>query len=143
MSYWDAQRFFSDTPDPSEFQNRGLYFRGPIPRAALEKMIYWLRRWPGTSKYANISFLQTGGQANAVPARATAFVHRDNDWYMVWYLKWKREDIGQAYQNFMDPSLTDFLHQYYAVNLRRLEWVKAAVDPHRVFNFPQAIPPAR
>ncbi|HTW04421.1 MAG TPA: FAD-binding oxidoreductase [Streptosporangiaceae bacterium] len=166
MSYWDAQRFFSDTPDPSEFQNRGLYFRGPIPRAALEKMIYWLRRWPGTSKYANISFLQTGGQANAVPARATAFVHRDNDWYMVWYLKWKREDsrslvranlawlnafynaiapyaIGQAYQNFMDPSLTDFLHQYYAVNLRRLERVKAAVDPHRVFNFPQAIPPAR
>jgi FAD/FMN-containing dehydrogenase len=103
---------------------------------------------------------------NAVPARATAFVHRDNDWYMVWYLKWKREDsrslvranlawldafynaiapyaIGQAYQNFVDPSLTDFLHQYYAVNLRRLERIKAAVDPHQVFNFPQAIPPAR
>jgi FAD/FMN-containing dehydrogenase len=164
-SYWDAQRFFSDSPEPSEFQNRGLYFRGPIPRVALEKMVYWLRRWPGTSKYANISFLQTGGQANAVPARATAFVHRDNDWYMVWYLKWKKQDssslvranlawldafynaiapyaIGQAYQNFMDPSLTDFLRQYYGRNLPRLERVKAAVDPHRVFNFPQAIPPA-
>ena len=90
--------------------------------------------------------------------------HRDNDWYMIWYLKWNEKDsaetvdenlawlgafydamrpftIPQAYQNFVDPSLTDYLQQYYAANLPRLERIKAAVDPTRVFNFPQAIPP--
>ncbi len=166
LGYWDAQEnFFSDTPKPTEFQNRSLYFFGPVRPEAIETALYWLRRWPGTSIYANLSFLQTGGQASTVPADATAFVHRDNNWFMLWYLKWSGSDsvdsveanlawlgefydaispyaIPQAYQNFPDPSLTDFLQQYYATNLRRLEKIKAAVDPHRVFNFPQAIPPA-
>lgn len=164
MSYWEAQAFFSDVQESTKFQNRGFYFRGPIRQEAINTMIYWLRRWPGTSIYARVSFLQTGGQANAVPSDATAFVHRDNDWYMLWYLKWSNEDsaetvdanlawlddfydavspyaIPEAYQNFLDPSLTNALHQYYASNLPRLKRIKAAVDPNRVFNFPQGIPP--
>lgn len=165
LGYWDAQEnFFADIEEPTEFQNRGLYFRGPISQEAIDAMLYWLRRWPGTSIYARISFLQTGGQANAVRSDATAFVHRDNDWYMLWYLKWSEKDsvktvsanlawlsafynavspyaIAEAYQNFTDPSLTDFLRQYYGSNLARLKRIKAAVDPERVFNFPQAIPP--
>jgi hypothetical protein len=83
---------------------------------------------------------------------------------MIWYLKWNEEDsaqtvdenlawlsafydamrpftIPQAYQNFVDPSLTEYLQQYYATNLPRLERIKGVVDPTRVFNFPQAIPP--
>lgn len=51
--------------------------------------------------------------------------------------------LRQAYQNFTDPSLKDYLHQYYGTNLPRLERVKCAVDPARVFSFPQAIPPAQ
>jgi FAD/FMN-containing dehydrogenase len=164
MSYWDAQAFFSDVEKPTEFQNRSLYFCGPISEGAIATALYWLRRWPGTDLYARLSFLRTGGKANTVPSDATAFVHRDNDWYMLWYLKWSEKDsaetvgqnlawlgafydamrpftIPQAYQNFVDPSLTDYLQQYYATNLPRLERIKAAVDPTRVFNFPQAIPP--
>jgi FAD/FMN-containing dehydrogenase len=38
-------------------------------------------------------------------------------------------------------TAADYLQQYYATNLPRLERIKAAVDPTRVFNFPQAIPP--
>lgn len=166
LSYWDAQEnFFADVEEPTDFQNRGFYFRRPISQDAIDTMLYWLRRWPGTSIYARLSFLQTGGQANAVPSAATAFVHRDNDWYMLWYLKWSSKDssetvnanlawlsdfydamspyaIAETYQNFPDPSLKDFLHQYYGSNLPRLERIKAKVDPKRVFNFPQAIPPA-
>jgi FAD/FMN-containing dehydrogenase len=165
MSYWDAQESFSDVEPPTEFQNRAFYFHGPVSEGAISTIIYWLRRWPGTSVWARLSFLRTGGKANTVPSDATAFVHRDNDWYMIWYLKWSEEDsaetvagnlawlgafydamrpftIPQAYQNFVDPSLTDYLQQYYATNLPRLERVKAAVDPTRVFNFPQAIPPS-
>ncbi len=55
-------------------------------------MLYRPRRWPGTSVYARVSFLRGRGQANAVPPDATAFVHRDNEWYMIWYLKWGRKD---------------------------------------------------
>ena len=164
MGYWQAQKFFSDVEDPTEFQNRGFYFCGPISHGAIHTMLYWLRRWPGTSVYARVSFLRTGGRANAVPPHATAFVHRDNEWYMLWYLKWGEEDskavvaenlawlsafydsiapyaLPQTYQNFTDPSLKDYLLQYYGSNLPRLERVKSAVDPARVFNFPQAIPP--
>ena len=167
LGYWDAQKnFFSDTQAPTEFQNRAFYFRGPISHEAIGTIFHWLRRWPGTSKYCNISFLQTGDKANSVPANATAFVHRDNDWYMLWYLKWSREDsrarvqanlawlsafydamrpftIPQAYQNFMDPSLTDYLQQYYASNVPRLVRIKTAVDPREVFRFPQGIPARR
>jgi FAD/FMN-containing dehydrogenase len=83
---------------------------------------------------------------------------------MLWYLKWGEEDskalvaenlawlsafydsiapyaLPQTYQNFTDPSLTDYLLQYYGSNLPRLERIKSAVDPTQVFNFPQAIPP--
>jgi len=164
MSYWDAQESFSDVAPPIEFQNRAFYFRGPVSDGAISTILYWMRRWPGTSVWARLSFLRTGGKANTVPSGATAFVHRDNDWYMIWYLKWSEQDsaetvaenlawlsafydamrpftIPQAYQNFVDPSLTDYLQQYYATNLPRLERIKAAVDPTRVFNFPQAIPP--
>lgn len=166
MSYWDAQEnFFADIEEPAEFQNRGLYFRGPLGDEAIATLLHWLRRWPGTSIYARVSFLQTGDKANAVPASATAFVHRDNDWYMVWYLKWSSKDsartvsenlawlsafydamapyaLPEAYQNFVDPSLRDYLSQYYRRNLPRLQRIKGVVDPRRVFNFPQAIPPS-
>ena len=165
MSYWDAQESFSDVEPPTKFQNRAFYFHGPVSEDAIGAILYWLRRWPGTSVWARLSFLRTGGKANTVPSDATAFVHRDNDWYMIWYLKWNEEDsaetvaenlawlgafydamrpftIPQAYQNFVDPSLTDYLEQYYATNVPRLRRIKAAVDPTRVFNFPQAIPPS-
>ena len=111
-----------------------------------------------------VSLLRTGGRANAVPPQATAFVHRDNEWYMLWYLKWDKKDskslvaenlawltafydsirpyaLPHTYQNFTDPSLRDYLFQYYGRNLPRLTRVKSAADPARVFNFPQAIPP--
>ena len=83
---------------------------------------------------------------------------------MLWYLKWSRADsptlvnanlawlnafydavapfaLREAYQNFADPSLPDYLQQYYGSNLPRLMAIKAAVDPTGVFRFPQGIPP--
>jgi Berberine and berberine like len=166
ISYWDAQlNVFSDTPSASDLQNRTLYFRGPISPAACAVILKWLRQWPGTSIYANVSFLRTGGQANEVPSDATAFVHRNNDWFLVFYLKWDTNTdseetinanlawlsafydelaqfgIGEAYQNFLDPSLTDYLRQYYGSNLGQLRMIKCAVDPMGVFRFPQGIPP--
>ena len=165
MDYWCTQEtIFSDSPSPSDLQNCTIYFRGPISPAACAVVLKWLRQWPGTPMYANLSFLRTGGQANETTADATAFVHRDNDWLAVFYLKWHANadsagsihanlawlngfyselaqfGIGEAYQNFLDPSLSDFLQQYYGSNLRRLQLIKDAVDPMGVFQFPQGIP---
>lgn len=39
-------------------------------------------------------------------------------------------------------TLTVYLDSYYLTNLPKLQSVKADVDPHCVFTYPQAIPPA-
>jgi FAD/FMN-containing dehydrogenase len=46
---------------------------------------------------------------------------------------------GQAYQNYVDPTLPNWRQAYYGANFSRLAQVKASYDPHRVFTFPQAI----
>jgi FAD/FMN-containing dehydrogenase len=49
---------------------------------------------------------------------------------------------GGAYQNFIDPSLTDWKIAYHGANLEKLEAIKKRVDPTGVFTFPEAIPPS-
>jgi len=47
---------------------------------------------------------------------------------------------GGAYQNFIDPSLTDWKRAYHGSNLAKLEAIKKRVDPGGVFTFREAIP---
>jgi FAD/FMN-containing dehydrogenase len=96
-----------------------------------------------------------GGAINRVAPGATAFVHRDA-LYSIQYLAygptgpgaaWVRAARaalaphvnGEAYQNYIDPDLAGWRRAYYGSNLARLRAVKAAVDPDRVLDFPQAI----
>jgi FAD/FMN-containing dehydrogenase len=46
---------------------------------------------------------------------------------------------GQAYQNYIDPSLRNWQQAYYGQNYSRLKAIRKRVDPHHYFNFPQAI----
>jgi FAD/FMN-containing dehydrogenase len=115
---------------------------------------------PGAS--GGIAFDALGGAINRVAPGATAFVHRtalfdaqytttwpvgsasaevarQHAWQQSFWQSMRPYASGQAYQNYIDPNLANWRQAYYGANYTRLTQVKAAYDPHRVFNFPQAV----
>jgi FAD/FMN-containing dehydrogenase len=106
-----------------------------------------------------------GGAVNRPSPDETAFVHRDGR-FVIQYdafwpvdasrsvvdasIAWNRDYraamgpyvSGQAYQNYIDPSLAGWEQAYYGANLARLREIKRRVDPGGVFRFAQSIPPA-
>lgn len=164
IEYWDGQDFLHEDPSPTYYQERSSYIPDQFPVQSLAQGFDFLRRAPNTGGTCDLRFFQTGGAINEVAADATAFVHRDNHWLMVVGLYWDvatnrnaallrgahdwqdrfygamlpATDHG-AYQNFPDPSLGDWRQAYYRGNFAKLQTVKRAVDPDRVFNFAQAI----
>jgi hypothetical protein len=51
----------------------------------------------------------------------------------------RRYVSGYAYQNYIDPELSDWRHAYYGSNYARLVHVQRRVDPDHHFRFPQAV----
>ncbi len=61
------------------------------------------------------------------------------DWLRhVWH-ETRGHGSGGVYPNFPDPALEGALTAYHRENLPRLQQVKAAYDPDRVFRFPQSL----
>jgi FAD/FMN-containing dehydrogenase len=109
-----------------------------------------------------IAFDALGGAVNRVAPGATAYVHRNalfqaqyttgwtvgaasagvarqHAWQRSFWQSMRPYASGQAYQNYVDPGLTNWRQAYYGANYTRLTQVKAAYDPDRVFTFPQAV----
>jgi FAD/FMN-containing dehydrogenase len=109
-----------------------------------------------------IAFDELGGAVNRVAPGATAYVHRNalfqaqyttgwtvgaasagvarqHAWQRSFWQSMRPYASGQAYQNYVDPDLTNWRQAYYGANYTRLTQVKAAYDPDRVFTFPQAV----
>jgi FAD/FMN-containing dehydrogenase len=109
-----------------------------------------------------VAFDALGGAVNRVAPTATAFVHRNalfgaqyttgwsngagpggigrqHAWLRAFWTSMRPYASGQAYQNYIDPDLTNWRQAYYAQNLPRLQKIKKIYDPTRLFNFPQAI----
>ncbi|MHB8690591.1 MAG: FAD-binding oxidoreductase [Solirubrobacteraceae bacterium] len=130
------------------FNAKSDYVSRPMPAAARAALIGAVAT-PGAGA---VLFDCYGGALNRVASDATAFVHREQLFCMQYYgdgpsaawigRAWRamRPYVsGQAYQNYIDPSLTGWEKAYYGRNLKRLEQIRKQVDPHHYFNFPQAI----
>jgi hypothetical protein len=109
-----------------------------------------------------LAFDAYGGAINQLDSDQTAFVHRDKfagiqatySWSIYTptsvvaageeWLTWLGTNVFNpqtgAYQNYIDPTLSDWQSAYYGSNLNRLVKVKAKYDSHNVFSFAQSIP---
>ncbi len=100
-----------------------------------------------------------GGAINRVDPLATSFVHRrsrmlaqyiaawrpgttgstQQAWLKTTHASMRRHASGAAYQNYIDPTLTDWRKAYYGPAADRLTRLKKQYDPDRLFDFPQAL----
>jgi hypothetical protein len=109
-----------------------------------------------------LAFDSYGGVINQVAPSATAFVHRNKlcgiQANYTWSAGTSVTDVQAgatwlatqaaavlppsqgAYQNYIDPTLTDWQSAYYGSNLAKLISVKRKYDPDDLFHFAQSIP---
>lgn len=165
LSYWAGKDYLRHETSGGGFAVRTRLSPGPLPADALETLLWWIRRWPGSRNVdgAGVGLFAWGGAINAVPATDTAFVHRDSLFLVSMDTSWTEDDApGQvdanlrwltgmyeamgehlpdsAYQNFTDPDLPDWRTAYYGRNFPRLVDIKRRHDPDNLFRFDQSIP---
>ncbi|WP_225833854.1 FAD-binding oxidoreductase [Streptomyces sp. NK08204] len=107
----------------------------------------------------SVAFTALGGAVNRVGPTATAFVHRRSRMLAQYIASWgagasggtaqswltsARDAMrpyasGAAYQNYTDPTLTNWRKAYYGDAVNRLGQVKKRYDPERFFSYPQGL----
>jgi FAD/FMN-containing dehydrogenase len=140
------------------------FFSRPVPAAGLAAMVAGVeaRGRIGGGGEGGISMDALGGAVNRVAPGATAFVHRDSLFLAQLTSTWSagaepapvmaqqrwltgfRDTLapyanGEAYQNYIDPTRSDWQRAYYGANYDRLARVKAALDPGSLFRLPQGV----
>jgi len=145
------------------------FFHRPLDASGINTMLSGIEKIPsiaGTSGGAGTIALDAcGGAMNNLKPGHTAFCHRDalyvaqystvwtspgtsggvanqHAWLRSYYNSMHPHANGQAYQNYIDPDLTDWETAYYGGNYSRLTTIKASYDPTNLFSFPQSIRPA-
>ena len=130
------------------FNAKSDYVAKPLPSAGQAAMVAATES-PGAGALLCDSY---GGAVNRVSPTATAFAHRKQlfciqyygqgasaSWIDQAWTKMQPYVSGQAYQNYIDPTLKGWQQAYYGENLGRLKATRRRVDPDHYFNFPQAI----
>jgi FAD/FMN-containing dehydrogenase len=141
--------------DPRELPERALrirseFFSHAMSHRTLTALLTQLDD-PGTVGRRRLTFTAMGGAYNRVAEDATAYAHRrerfllehiadaTDPWVDRSWAAAHADGSGHVYPNFPDPALEDWALGYHAGNYSRLAEVKNAYDPHRLFDFPQAI----
>ncbi|NEC07355.1 FAD-binding oxidoreductase [Streptomyces sp. SID7909] len=141
----------------SDFYDRSLPPAGVS--ALLEAVLAFTRLAPGQGGGGSVALTALGGAVNRVDPQATAFVHRRSrmlaQYIGAWrpgapgtaQQKWLKEThaamrpyaSGAAYQNYTDPSLTNWRSAYYGSGAARLAQVKKRYDPEGLFTYAQGV----
>lgn len=150
-------------PPDAPFAAKSSYALRPLSRRGIATLTSWIERRQRQSSTGSGAILldSYGGAINAVPADATAFVHRNAlfscqylaywgaaagaqaaslGWIRGFYRAMRPFLSGFAYQNYIDRDLTTWRTAYYGSNYARLVDVKTTYDPDDLFRFPQSIP---
>ncbi|MBM7773142.1 FAD/FMN-containing dehydrogenase [Actinokineospora baliensis] len=150
-------------PRQQYIHHRSRMFGSPWPRSGVEDALTAFDANRRAGQYRWLGMLALGGNANAVSADSTAYVHRDASFFSVYSVglnvpepnaeeraaatAWvdhgfaaiDPHSTGRTYLNYPDTALSDWRGAYYGSNYRRLARVKRHYDPHGLFRFPHAI----
>lgn len=141
---------FADPRDPPATRTRSEFFAQALSDATIASLLAPLGE-PRAGGRRQLAFTAMGGAYNRVAEDATAFAHRGerfllehiaepaDPWVDRSWVTAHADGSGRVYPNFPDLALDDWATAYHAGNHRRLAAVKNAYDPHRFFDFPQAI----
>ncbi|WP_406094371.1 FAD-binding oxidoreductase [Streptomyces sp. NBC_01013] len=141
----------------SDFYNRSLPPAGV--QALLDRTEAFTRIGTDQGGGGSVALTALGGAVNRVDPQATAFVHRGSRMLAQYIGAWRpgtagtdqqkwlkdthsalrRYASGAAYQNYTDPSLTDWRQAYYGPAATRLGEVKKQYDPEGFFTYPQSL----
>jgi FAD/FMN-containing dehydrogenase len=164
---WTGQNPDAAIPRQHFMVDRSVLMDEAIPDTGIGEVLAAFERDPRPGQVRLLSFFALGGQVNRIPRRASAYVHRDAQFYLACWVGLDRDlpdegdrhaaqtwaddgfavidrySGGEAYQNFIDPALAGWQKAYYAENYARLADVKREYDPHGFFRFAQSIAPNR
>jgi FAD/FMN-containing dehydrogenase len=149
----------------SSFAARSNFLLSPLSDNGVSAAVAAVtaRREIGVAGSGGLAFTLTGGTINDVAPAATAFVHRNTRFLLEYNAGWPSGSPAsvvsanrswlnetwvtmqpyvseQAYQNYIDPELTDWSTAYYGSNYPRLVEIKSRYDPDNFFHFAQSIP---
>ncbi|MFD3932729.1 FAD-dependent oxidoreductase [Streptomyces sp. NPDC058614] len=136
---------------------RSDFFDRSISSAGIQALMKQLSTVRGGS--GSIALTALGGAVNRVSPTSTAFVHRRSRMLAQYIAAWQAGTSGTAaqswlttahkamspyasgaaYQNYTDPTLTNWRKAYYGDAAPRLTALKKQYDPNRFFDFPQAL----
>ncbi len=162
---------FANSAQQENFFSKSMATTALTPAALQAVCAYWTNQARSNSRQWYIIIDMFGGKNAYIPtidAEASSFAHRDklflyelydrvgfgsypangfsflNGWADA-FTKNLNESQWGMYINYADPTMTrDYAQQvYYRGSLPRLQKIKAAVDPKQVFDYPQAIVPAK
>lgn len=136
---------------------RSDFFDRSLSSAGIQTLLKQITSVQGGA--GSIALTALGGAVNRVSPTATAFVHRRSRMLAQYIVSWRAGTTGStaqswlntahramgpyasgaAYQNYADPTLTNWRKAYYGDALPRLTQLKKQYDPTGFFTYPQAL----
>ncbi|MGX4690819.1 FAD-dependent oxidoreductase [Streptomyces sp. JNUCC 63] len=136
---------------------RSDFFDRSLGAAGIQTLLAHIRSVRGGA--GSVALTALGGAVNRVSPTATAFVHRRSRMLAQYIVSWRPGTTGSpaqswlasthsamrpyasgaAYQNYTDPTLTNWRTAYYGDAATRLTKLKQQYDPARFFTYPQGL----